>query len=193
MSRRRSTPDHDHDDLHAQPGQPVGAQSPVGEEQDELPRERALEELIRLLTLEKDQINEQLLRTMADLQNFRKRVEQEKQQLRQFATEQLVYDLLPVLDNFERTLMAIHKGATVESVHDGINAVERQLRSVLETRNVSRIAAFGQPFDPSQHEAIGTVETAEHPEGTVIEEVEPGYRMGEKIVRPVRVRVARRP
>ncbi|MFY9234660.1 MAG: nucleotide exchange factor GrpE [Fimbriimonadaceae bacterium] len=155
-------------------------------------REEAQDELIRLLTLERDQAQDQLLRTMADLQNFRKRAEQERNQLRQFATEQLVHDLLPVLDNFERTLAAIQSGASTEAIGEGVGVIERQLRSVLESRQVQRLKTVGQPFDPEIHEALGSIETEDFPEGTVAEDVEPGYKMGDKVIRPARVRVAKR-
>jgi molecular chaperone GrpE len=188
LPKRNARPAEESPEMSDQETMPAADQ-----QQEELSRESAQEELIRLLTLEKDQVQDQLLRTMADLQNFRKRAQQEKDQLRQFASEQLVIDLLPVLDNFERTLAAIQSGASVEAVKGGIQAVERQLRSVLETRRVKRIEAVGQAFDPEMHEALGSVQTAAHPEGAVAEEIEPGYKMADKIIRPARVKVARKP
>jgi len=130
---------------------------------------------------------------MADMQNMRKRFQQEAQQTRQFATEDLVRDLLPVLDNFERAILAAEQGASTESVVEGVRAVDRQLRSALERRNVVRIAAHGEAFDPDLHEAIATDESGEHPEGTVTGEIEPGYRMADKVIRPARVRVSKKP
>ncbi|AIE87828.1 Heat shock protein GrpE [Fimbriimonas ginsengisoli Gsoil 348] len=140
-----------------------------------------------------DELNgtkEQLLRTMADFQNFRKRNQNEVAQLRQFATENFVTALLPVLDNFERTVTHLQQGATAEQALVGIQAVERQLRAVLEGQNVRRIEAIGTPFDPEVHEAIGMEPSTEHPAGTVVVEAEPGYKMGDRIIRPARVKVA---
>jgi molecular chaperone GrpE len=151
-----------------------------------------LYEAIQEANDERDQLREQLLRTMADFQNFRKRSDQDKQQIRQYATENLVADLLPVLDNFERTIAAFEAGASAESLIEGVRAVDRQLRTALESQRVTRIPAHGQPFDPDLHEALGAVESDEHPENTIVAEDQAGYRMGEKVLRPARVRVAKK-
>lgn len=149
----------------------------------------------RIAELEKklEEERDQVVRGVAEFQNFRKRVQQEKVQLQKFAVETLVLDLLPVLDNFERTNAALKSGAAIESVTEGIQAVERQLRSVLEGRHVTRVPSKGTPFDPELHEAVGTEESIWHPDGTVLEELEPGYRLGDRVVRPARVKVSRKP
>ena len=148
---------------------------------------------VEKLGSERKQLEDQVLRTMAEFQNFRKRKEQEADQLRSFATEKLVTSLLPVLDNFERTLEALDKGAPMEKVIEGIKLVDRQFRQILESHNVKRIEAHGQPFDPDVHEAIATEDSHEHPENTVVGEVEPGYRLADKVIRPARVRVSKKP
>lgn len=145
------------------------------------------------LTAAYEDLQGQLLRTIADMQNMRKRYQQEQAQLRLFATEDLVRDLLPALDNFERTIFAAEHGATFETVLEGIKAVDRQLRTSLERRNVSRIKAHGEPFDPDVHEAIVMEESEEHPEGTVTGEIEAGYKMADKVIRPARVKVSKKP
>lgn len=141
-----------------------------------------------------DELNstrDQLLRTMADFQNFRKRKQEDEARIRMYATENLVTVLLPVLDNFERTVKHLQQGASVEQMVEGISAVERQLRSALESQNVKRIATIGQPFDPNVHEAIGMTEAnGDFASDTVTEEYEAGYRMGERVIRPARVKVA---
>lgn len=158
----------------------------------------ALYQEIQQLTSERDEAKEQVLRTLADLQNyqrdfqnFRKRNQQEMATFRVMATEQFVTELLPVLDNFERTIAHVEAGATVESLVGGIKAVEKQLRTVLESQSVRRIQSVGEPFDPELHEALGTQSGTEHPEDTVVLEIEPGYKMGEKVIRPARVKVAK--
>lgn len=148
---------------------------------------------IQKLTEERDNLKDQLLRTVADMQNARKRFQQEAQQTRAYATEELVRELLPVLDNFERTIAAGDSGAAVETLLEGVKAVDRQLRAALERRNITRIKAHGEPFDPDVHEAIATDENHEVPEGTVTGEVEAGYKMAEKVIRPARVRVSKKP
>ena len=150
-----------------------------------------MNEQIEKLTVERNQLQDQALRTLADFQNFRKRTQQEAALLRQFATENFVTNLLPVLDNFERTIAHIDSGASIESMTDGIRAVERQLRSVLEAQNVTRIISVGHPFDPTYHEALGTEINAELADDTVVLEIEPGYKMGDKVIRPARVKVSK--
>ncbi|HTQ11286.1 MAG TPA: nucleotide exchange factor GrpE [Fimbriimonadaceae bacterium] len=146
---------------------------------------------IRKVTDERDQLQDQLLRTMADFQNYRRRQEDQRKQLEQFATERMVRALLPVLDNFERALAHHEDDATVESIIEGLRAVDRQLTQVLEGQRVSRIASVGLPFDPEVHEALVMEPSVEYPDNTVVGEIEAGYKMGERVIRPARVRVAR--
>lgn len=153
----------------------------------------ALLKQVEEVTKERDDLRDQLLRAMADHQNFRRRIMQDREQDKILATQGLVQDLLPVLDNFERTLAAIAAGASSESVTEGVLSIDRQLRTILESRQLTRIKAKGQPFDPNLHEAIGVEESAEHPDNTVLQELEAGYAMGERVIRPARVRVTKRP
>lgn len=148
---------------------------------------------VQKLTDERDGLRDQVLRAMADFKNFKSRIEQEKRTSMRFASEKLATDLLPVLDNFERTVAHLDQGATVDQMRGGIAAVERQFRSVLEAQGIRRIDSVGQPFDTERHEALGFQETAEHEEGHVAGEIEPGYTMHEKVIRPARVRVAQKP
>ena len=155
--------------------------------------EHDLEEIhaqINQLSVDLMEAKERELRVMAEFQNYRKRNQTEVALLRTLATEAFVTDLLPVLDNFERTIAHLDAGATVEALLGGIKAVERQLRSVLEGQKVSRIPAVGEPFDPSLHEAVAS-EESELPAETVIQEIQPGYRMGEKVIRPAIVKVSK--
>ena len=149
-----------------------------------------LDSEVSKLTEEKAQIHDQLLRTMADFQNFRKRTQQEQGLIRQYATESLIMTLLPVMDNFERTVAAAEKGAPMESLITGVKATEKQFRFIIEQQGISKIQAVGHPYDSDLHEAIGTVPGTEHPSETVVEEVEPGYKMGDKVIRHSKVRVA---
>ena len=141
------------------------------------------------LTDERDQAKDHVLRTMADFQNFRKRTQQEAQILRKFAAESVVTQLLPVLDNFERTIAHLESGTNLEVMMGGMKAVHRQLLTVLEGQGVSRIESVGQVFDPELHEALAVGEGQGEPSNTVIQELEPGYKMAEKVIRPARVKV----
>ena len=151
---------------------------------------QALQDQIRTLSSERDQFQSQVLRTMADFQNFRRRSEAENAQRAVYANEKFVTKLLPVLDNFERTMQHAEAGASFEALVEGIRAVERQLRQVLEGQGVSRIESTGKPFDPELHEALGFESDPEKEPNTVTTELEAGYRIGDKVVRPARVKVA---
>jgi len=151
------------------------------------------EAAVENLAKERDNLQDQLLRAMADLQNFRRRVQQEKEETRKYATENLVSDLLPVLDNLERTIQAADSGADFNVLIEGVRAVDRQLRTVLQGVKLSRISSRGEQFNPEQHEAIALEESSEFEEGTIVEEIEPGYALAEKVIRPARVRIAKRP
>jgi molecular chaperone GrpE len=153
----------------------------------------ALMDNLKVMVQERDDAKESALRALADLQNFRRRAQQEKDQLRRLATEQLVVRLLPVLDNFERTIMSLEHGASVESVLEGIRGIDRQIRTVLQSVELRRENVVGQPFDPEVHEALGTHDDPEMPENTVTHELEAGYRMSGSVIRPAKVKVSKRP
>jgi len=162
--------------------------------QDETNRGVALgtDELQALLDA-RDEAQAQYLRLLAEFQTFRRRTEQEKLDLRKVATENLVVKLLPVLDNFERSLAAIDSGVDLEHVRQGILMVEVQLRSALGSVELERVMSIGEAFDPVLHEAIATDATAEFPPKTVTGEIEAGYRLAGKVIRPARVRIAQAP
>jgi molecular chaperone GrpE len=134
-------------------------------------------------------LKDQLLRLTAEFQNYKRRSDAEKDTIRRYAAESVGEDLLPVLDNFERTIRFIEAGAGRDKTVEGLKAVDRQFRNVLEQKGIKRIDALGKPFDPEQHEALGMVQNFEYPSNTVAEEVEPGYVMYDRILRPSKVRV----
>ncbi len=158
------------------------------EEEDELPIDDR-DQLIRALTDERDQLRDQLLRSVADLQTFRRRALAEKDEIRKYGMQDLVELLLPVLDNFERTVRSLESGADSESVMQGVGMIEKQLRTVLEGSSVQRIIAVGQHFDPSLHEAVELVPSSDMEPGTIVEELSPGYRIHDRVIRPARVKV----
>ena len=133
------------------------------------------------------------LRTLADFQNYRRRQHEEIERQRGLLLESLMEDLLPILDNFERALQAAEATRELEPLMEGVRMTERQIKAVLARYDIHPIVAIGQPFDPNLHEAIQRVETTDYEDGVVIDEVERGYRMGERVLRPSRVIVAKRP
>jgi molecular chaperone GrpE len=152
-----------------------------------------LREKVQALSDENTQLKDQMMRSFADIQNMRKRFAQEKLALTQYANEELIVELLPVLDSLERAISAVDNGGSVEALLDGVKAIDRQFRDALERRQLTRIETLGQDFDPDLHFALATHETDEVPENTVTHEIEAGYRLSQKVVRPAKVRVAKKP
>ena len=128
-------------------------------------------------------------RLAADFENYKRRTRQELADRTQYANEELVARLLPILDNFRRALDHAPQGVD-RNWFEGIKLVARQFEDVLQAQGLSQIPAVGEKFDPSQHEAIAREETDEHEEGTVVEELQPGYRLHNRVLRPTLVKVA---
>ena len=128
-------------------------------------------------------------RLAADFENHKRRTRQELAERTQYANEELLLKLLPLLDNFKRALEHAPEGIDPKWF-EGIKLIARQFEATLEAQGLSSIPAVGEKFDPSQHEAIAQEETDEHEEGTVLEEMQPGYRLHQKVLRPTLVKVA---
>lgn len=136
---------------------------------------------------------EQLLRTAADFDNFRKRTRRELEDATRRGKEQALKELLPVFDNVERAMNSAATAPDVKSVADGLRMVNRQFEGALDKLGIKRITSVGQPFDPSQHEAIQHVDSTEHAAGVITNEVQPGYRMGDYLLRAALVVVSKGP
>lgn len=131
-------------------------------------------------------------RSAADFANFKRRTDEERAAVNQFSTALLLGKLLSVLDDFDRALESVPPEAH-DAWIEGVKLVERKLRSVLESEGVTPIEAVGQPFDPNLHEAVVHEPTAEHPDNQVIGEVQRGYLLHDRVLRPSLVRVANNP
>jgi molecular chaperone GrpE len=151
---------------------------------DELQAEEGGEERLAALEAERDEAVDRWKRAAAELDNFRKRVERQREELVTLANERLVKELLPILDDLERALVAAgeHEEATVE---EGVRLVHRSLASLLERQGVSEIETNGK-FDPHRHEALLS-QPSEQEEGSVIEVLQKGYSLGDRVLRPARV------
>ena len=158
-------------------GSPTGAPGPAD------PLAEAQAELQR--------VKETLLRTAADADNFRKRTRRELEEARRNGREDLLRALLPVFDNLERAIQSSLRSTDIKAMADGLTMVQRQFVDALAREGISRVSTIGRPFDPTVHEAIQQVGTDEHPPGTVIAEVQPGYMQGERLMRAAMVVVAR--
>jgi molecular chaperone GrpE len=174
---------------------PTGAEGPETDEDvtQLIPSEApaAEQDALTLAQAEAARLKDQLLRTLADFDNFRKRTRRDLVDAERRAREELLKELLPVFDNLERAAQHAESATEVQALADGIGMVMRQFADTLGKVGVERIAALGQPFDPSVHEAVQSLETADHPPGAVAAELQAGYRLGERVIRPAMVVVAK--
>jgi molecular chaperone GrpE len=136
---------------------------------------------------------EQLLRTTADFENYKKRAAREKQEAIKFANEGLIQRLIPVLDNFDMAMAAAQNEQTeaAESLKTGVNMIYQQLRTVLLEAGLEEVDASGKPFDPNLHEAVSQQETNEVAEGHVLQQLRKGYKLRDRLLRPATVVVAK--
>jgi molecular chaperone GrpE len=155
------------------------------------PAEPTTEERYANALAEVAKLRDQLLRTAADFDNYRKRTRREVDDAQKRGKETTVKDLLPVFDNFERAITHAESTGEAKSVAEGLRIVLKQFLDTLEKMGIQRISAVGQPFDPSIHEAIQHMESADHPAGVVLYDVQPGYRMGDHLVRAAMVVVSK--
>ena len=160
----------------------VGDDSVVEEEKN---KEPSLEEQVA-------EWRERAIRSAADLENFRKRMEREKGEARRYANQSLLEELLPVLDNFHMGLDAA--SADAESmIFRGMEMVKKQLDDFLSGQGVEEVSAEGEMFDPAVHEAVSQEDCEASPEGSVLRVVRRGFKMGERLLRPANVVVSRAP
>jgi molecular chaperone GrpE len=151
-------------------------------------REANAAEEIERLKEELRAAHDKLLRALADFDNFRRRVERDRATAARSGKREVILPLLDVLDNFDRALA--HIDAAPPALAQGVQALHRSLLSVLDRQGVTPFDSVGESFDPRFHEAIGTVESEDVESGAVAEDLQRGYRWGNEVLRPARVRVA---
>jgi molecular chaperone GrpE len=137
-----------------------------------------------------DENQQRYLRVQADFDNFRRRSRLEKEDFAKYASLKLIEQLLPVVDNFERALSSSKDTKDFEALVKGLDMTFRQLDQLLAQEGLTPIEAVGQPFNPEFHQAIMQVESEEHEEGIVVEEIQKGYLLKDKVVRPAMVKVS---
>lgn len=146
-------------------------------------------EVQRLQTLA-DDYQQRALRTQADFDNFRKRTQKEKEDFAKYASSKLITELIPIFDNFDRAITAAGEIAENDSFAKGVGMIFRQLEGVLKAEGLETMDTVGQPFNPEFHQAIMQVESDEHEEGIVVEEVQKGYMLKDRVLRPAMVKVS---
>ena len=153
----------------------------------------SLEAQIEDLKRQLDERQDRMLRALAEADNVRRRTQRDADDRVKYANESLLRDFLPVLDNFDRALAAARTTAGAENVLAGVELIQRELLRVLERVGVTRYSAVGQPFDPTRHEAIARVVSAQDRPDTVVSETAPGYLLHGRVLRPAMVAVAAAP
>ena len=154
-------------------------------EPDQQKQESPAEETVKV-----DEVKDQLLRLRADFENTKKRLEKDKFEAIRFANERLLEEILHVVDNFDRAMTSLSEGHDPEKVKQGLKLAQDELHKVLETHGVQIIPSVGREFDPKVHEAVAVVESDEAKEGLVLDEVQKGYLLNGRLLRPSKVRIA---
>lgn len=169
-----------------------------GEEVLEDVPEVSVEEKILTLEAELKQSKEQaddyyarLQRLQAEFDNFRKRSQKEREDTLKYASEQLIVAMLPVLDNFERAVASSQSNQDFKSFSQGVEMILKQMKTGFEKEGLVPIEAVGQTFDPKLHDAVLQVDSEEYPDNTVVEELQTGYYLKDKVLRPSMVKVSR--
>lgn len=134
---------------------------------------------------------DRLLRERAELENFKKRMQREKAEALRFASEPLLRELLPVVDNLHRAIQAADSAGVAKVLADGVRLVATAFQDTVARFGVTRIQALGESFDPARHEALAQTETADAAPGTVVEELGSGWLLHDRLLRPAQVVVAR--
>jgi len=172
--------EEDVDEQEAQPAAP-------GPQLEKLSRE------LEQMTREAAEANEKYLRTYADFENYRKRMQRDAADFRKYANEQFALELLTVVDHLGLALKhAEESGETAQGMREGVELVYKQLREALEKFGVKQFGAAGEPFDPAQHDAMMQVVTDEVPENTVVQVMQDGYLYHEKVLRHAKVGVSKK-
>ena len=165
-----------------------------GPDSDEPDLAAQLQTQVDALIAEKASLYDKLLRQQAEFENFRKRVERERGSLYQHGRDDVLLQFLPVVDNFERALTSLETSdGDAEALRHGVELIHKQFKDALAKFGLEAVDAVGQAFDPHVHEAVTTEATDKHKENTVIEEFQRGYRIGDRLLRPAKVKVASSP
>ena len=160
------------------------------------PEEDNLQELQETSNLQEqlDEYKDKYFRLLAEMENARKRMQRDKQEMTRFAVENVIAEMLLPIDTFENALCFVDQmSAETRNWAMGFQMILSQLKDVLHNHGIVAFSSMGELFDPHKHEAVEVEETDQHPAGTILQEFVKGYRSGERTVRPARVKVAKEP
>jgi molecular chaperone GrpE len=138
------------------------------------------------------QLNDRLLRLGAEFENYKKRVQREREDLVKFVSESFVVELLHIVDNFERAFQAAQGSRDFEVLHQGVEMILKEVEGFLKEKGVKKMNTVGEQFDPHKHEAMETVEAPDKPEDTIVEELQAGYELNGRVIRPAKVKVSKK-
>jgi len=162
----------------------------AGSEQEQPSTQNAAQVEIEQLRGENGQLKDRLARAQAEFDNARKREAKERQDARDYAVQSAVEPFLGVMDNFQ---LALKADGSAEQLRSGVELILKQMEDALRGLNVQAVDSVGAQFDPRIHEALGSIETKEHPDHEVLEEIRRGYKLRDKLLRPALVRIAVNP
>lgn len=147
--------------------------------------------ILREEIAKRDDYYDKFLRLQAEFDNFRKRALKDREEFIKFANEVLVLELVGILDDFERGIKSAEKKKDFELLHQGVDMISKQLHRLLEDKGLKKISCLGEKFDPHQHEAIEAVEDETGEEDVIVEELQPGYTLNGRVIRPAKVKVVK--
>jgi molecular chaperone GrpE len=182
---------------HEQNHQGLELETTPPEPEEQAAASAEIEQLTQALeqkTKEAAEAHEKYLRTSADIENYRKRMQRDLAEFRKYANEQLALELLPVVDHLGLALKHTADSAeSIQGLQQGVELVYKQFRDVLEKFGIKSFAAAGEPFDPARHDALMQVGTSEAPENTVVQVLQDGYLYYDKVLRHAKVSVSKKP
>lgn len=147
-----------------------------------------IEETLKKKEEELEELQNRYLRLQADFANYKNRMEQEKSNIVKYASEKLIQEILPILDNFER---ALESESNKDGFYDGVELIYTQIINALKNHGLTEVEALGEEFDPNVHNAVMTEESDEYDPDTVMDVLQKGYKLNEKLIRPSMVKVAK--
>lgn len=149
-------------------------------------------EALKAKAAERDSFYDKYLRSHAEFENIRKRLEKEKLDFLKYANEGLIFEFLPILDNLEIAERHINEAKDFNAVREGVDMIQSQIQKFLKDIGLERLKTAGEKFDPNFHDAIETVELPDKEDGAIVEEMKSGYRLNGKLLRPALVKIAKK-
>jgi len=191
--------DDKNEPLSEQPAVSEGAETSGAEAAEEKktrpPRKESLKERLEAAEAKAEENYERLLRVTADFENYKKRMEKEMNEFRRFANESLIKEILPIMDNLERALKTEYEkdGDAFDGIKEGVEMTLKGLKDSLKKFGVIPMDALEKPFDPNFHQAVSQEESDQYPENIVTQELQKGYMLGDRLLRPPMVVVSKKP